>query len=99
MGRATGGGRCAARAPSQASDDARDLRRAPRCPTANTKLHRIWPIEKQEIIWPQAEMTDAEAESYPVAFVHYMDNLALRVGYTTPRTVTHEGKRKLKRDV
>jgi hypothetical protein len=67
--------------------------------TANTKLHRIWPIETPEIIWPPAEMTDAEAESYPVAFVHYMDNLALRVGYTTPhRAVTHEGKRKLKRD-
>jgi hypothetical protein len=53
-------------------------------PTAKAKLHRIWPIEKPEIMWPPAAMTDAEAQSYSVALANYMDNLALRAGYSAP---------------
>jgi hypothetical protein len=50
-------------------------------PSANFKLQRIWPIEQPVVHWPPPTMTDLEAAAYPVAFAHYMDDLALRVGY------------------
>jgi hypothetical protein len=45
-------------------------------PSANFKLHRIWPIQQPVIQWSPAAMTDLEAQAYPVAFAHYMDDLA-----------------------
>lgn len=53
-------------------------------PSANFKLHRIWPMKQPEINWPPATMTDAEAQAYPVAFAHYMDDLALRGAIAPP---------------
>jgi hypothetical protein len=50
-------------------------------PSANFKLHRIWPIEQAAIQWSPAAMTDLEAQAYPVSFAAYMEGLALRVGY------------------
>jgi len=48
--------------------------------SANLKLHKIRPMQESSIAWPPAEMTDAEAQAYPVAFVHYMDR---RVGFAS----------------
>jgi hypothetical protein len=52
-------------------------------PSANFKLHPLWPIQQPLLPWPPAAMTDVEAQAYPVAFAHYMDDLALRAGYRT----------------
>jgi hypothetical protein len=57
-------------------------------PSANFKLHWIWPMKQPEVTWPPATMTDAEAQAYPVAFAHYMDDLALRAGYRTSMNET-----------
>jgi hypothetical protein len=49
--------------------------------SARINLRRIWPIEKAAIRWPPPAMTDQHATAYPVAFAHYMDDLARKVGY------------------
>jgi hypothetical protein len=55
-----------------------DWRTAPR---ALSRLQQIWPIIRQVIVWPAADMTAKDASFFATAYKRYSDDLARSVGF------------------
>jgi hypothetical protein len=48
---------------------------------ARVRLQRIWPLRSRGLFWPPPLMAEDDVKSFGTAFIRYMDDLALRVGY------------------